>query len=361
MGDGKKNGVHTDLGINVQFANAVLHGLRGHERAKSLADGKGIVLPIDEKTWQRVFKKEFPDKVPCNEGHMQPLARQCSYYNNGAHGLGYDKSGRFDFGTGPRDKEQRRGQSITGSALAVYTGERSHVTPDEVIKIAKSVWEDWQRNGGHSTPSNVLKRTSGRRHNHVALKRRLREEGNDLEKEGYFERTHVIRKIAQRYGQPKFRARLLNAYQHRCAVSGSNCEWALEAAHINPYSTDGSDNVTNGLLLRADIHTLFDLNLIGIHPKRRTVVIADCLQKTEFKDFEDRPLSMPKDKRLCPDRSALRKRWARFWATRRRSATCCMANSATTAVPQPSSRLQPILDSQSLDRRKMTHIAGHQR
>jgi HNH endonuclease len=65
----------------------------------------------------------------------------------------------------------------------------------------------------------------------------------------------------------KFRKKLIAAYRGRCAVTDCDAYDALEAAHILPYRGPAFDHVTNGLLRRADIHTLFDLNLIGIEPR----------------------------------------------------------------------------------------------
>jgi len=47
-------------------------------------------------------------------------------------------------------------------------------------------------------------------------------------------------------------------------ISGCNVQEALEAAHIRPYSECGTNKIANGLLLRADLHTLFDLHLMSL-------------------------------------------------------------------------------------------------
>ena len=80
------------------------------------------------------------------------------------------------------------------------------------------------------------------------------EKGEDL-------RTRAHREITVRRGQKKFRKALFAAYRNRCAVTGSSVYFVLEAAHIDRYFGDHSNHVTNGLLLRADLHTLFDLQL----------------------------------------------------------------------------------------------------
>jgi hypothetical protein len=81
-------------------------------------------------------------------------------------------------------------------------------------------------------------------------------------------RAKTLRTIVQRRGQPQFRQKLITAYAGRCAMTGCAVPDILEAAHIKPYMGDHSNHVTNGLLLRADVHTLFDLGLVRIHPHR---------------------------------------------------------------------------------------------
>jgi len=79
-------------------------------------------------------------------------------------------------------------------------------------------------------------------------------------------RIAVEREILCRRGQERFRNALRARYGDRCAVTGCSLLAVLEAAHIVPYRGHDDHAVQNGLLLRADIHTLFDLNLIGINP-----------------------------------------------------------------------------------------------
>ena len=66
------------------------------------------------------------------------------------------------------------------------------------------------------------------------------------------------RLIRPRLGQGGFRVSVLNEYQRRCAITGERTVPVLEAAHIRPYSELGPHSVSNGLLLRSDLHTLFD-------------------------------------------------------------------------------------------------------
>jgi putative restriction endonuclease len=122
----------------------------------------------------------------------------------------------------------------------------------------------------------------------------------------------VLREIRERRGQPVFRQRLIDAYQRRCAISGCDALAALEAAHITPYSVRQSNRVSNSLLLRADVHTLFDLNLIGIHPTRLTVSLASSLTDTSYQELAGKRISLPTAKSCRPHEKALRQRWIVF-------------------------------------------------
>lgn len=85
------------------------------------------------------------------------------------------------------------------------------------------------------------------------------------------EREIAKRGIKLRRGQQKFRNSLLKRYDNTCVITGCKIVDILEAAHIRPYRGKNDNHPSNGLLLRADIHTLFDLNLIAIDPSTMTV------------------------------------------------------------------------------------------
>ena len=76
---------------------------------------------------------------------------------------------------------------------------------------------------------------------------------------------------------------------------------ALEAAHLVPISGLGSSRVPNGLLVRADIHTLFDLKLIGVNSGRLTVAVAQALIGTTYQDLVGRLLGLPASNSEYPD------------------------------------------------------------
>jgi hypothetical protein len=72
--------------------------------------------------------------------------------------------------------------------------------------------------------------------------------------------------------------------------------------------------VSNGILFRADIHTLFDFDLIGIDPAKGLVHISNQLGNTVYQEFEGTPLRGPSDASATPNHASLAWRWARFLA-----------------------------------------------
>lgn len=122
-------------------------------------------------------------------------------------------------------------------------------------------------------------------------------------------RERTLASIVRRRGQPKFRQQLLQIYGDRCAISGCNAVAALEAAHICPYKGAKTNNPTNGILLRSDLHTLFDLYLLTIHPERMRVTLAPQLWESSYREFENRKLKFPAN---GPSPDALQQHWKEF-------------------------------------------------
>jgi putative restriction endonuclease len=78
--------------------------------------------------------------------------------------------------------------------------------------------------------------------------------------------------IQPRLGQGTFRIAVTEAYGRACAVTQEHSLPALEAAHIRPYAEEGPHQVANGLLLRADLHRLFDNGYVTVSPDFRLEV-----------------------------------------------------------------------------------------
>ncbi|WP_343851635.1 HNH endonuclease signature motif containing protein [Rhodanobacter soli] len=120
----------------------------------------------------------------------------------------------------------------------------------------------------------------------------------------------IIREISARRGQPAFRDALIAAYGV-CAISGCEDIQALEAAHIRPHSEGSDYRTNNGILLRADIHTLFDLRLVSIEPQSGIVVVAAGLGAT-YQKYSGNPTRLPLSPADHPDPSALKEHY-RAW------------------------------------------------
>jgi hypothetical protein len=118
-------------------------------------------------------------------------------------------------------------------------------------------------------------------------------------------REVVERQIRQRRGQEKFRDALRKRYGDRCVVTGCTVLDVLEAAHIKPYQGEGDNHPANGLLLRADIHTLFDLDLLGIEPDGLQIRLHPLLA-TEYAKLDGKKLTCQPKARPSKDALALR-------------------------------------------------------
>lgn len=125
-------------------------------------------------------------------------------------------------------------------------------------------------------------------------------------------KRRVVREIVQRQGQGIFRRRLLEAYSSRCAVTQYDANSAVEAAHIRPYSGPFSNDIGNGILLRADIHTLFDLRQIAINPETLRLAIGRELKKTRYSKLENRAIFVPTKYEFRPRSEFLRYAWEEY-------------------------------------------------
>ena len=113
--------------------------------------------------------------------------------------------------------------------------------------IGKKLWEDVQ---ARLNERNVILNTP------KAEPSQLDKESNNRYGSPYLTRPRI--------GQGAFQTLVINAYHRRCSMTGEKTLPALEAAHIRAYSEDGPHSISNGLLLRADIHKLFDKHYITI-------------------------------------------------------------------------------------------------
>lgn len=117
-------------------------------------------------------------------------------------------------------------------------------------------------------------------------------------------REKIWAQVKRRQGQPAFRRKLLKAYGGVCAITGCKIEALLEAAHIHPYRGEETNVAANGLLLRADIHTLFDCGLVAVG-EDRSILVSDHLIGTEYESLGKDKLAPPLDVAATPSDKAL--------------------------------------------------------
>ncbi len=115
-------------------------------------------------------------------------------------------------------------------------------------------------------------------------------------------RTNVFR--VSRKDQQKFRDRLIDAYHNKCAITQCDVESALDAAHIFPYRGPLTDCLWNGILLRLDLHRLFDSYLLTIDPVKGQVYFSNSLMNSygEYANtqvcFPEQPISVNRQQAL---------------------------------------------------------------
>ncbi|MFF1902322.1 HNH endonuclease [Kitasatospora sp. NPDC058218] len=122
---------------------------------------------------------------------------------------------------------------------------------------------------------------------------------------------HTTATVRVRRGQPAFRARLLDTFGEVCAFTGPMPAYVLEAAHLYSYAADGKHHSNGGLLLRRDVHRLFDLGQISVDPSTLTLDVSPKIRAyPEYGELHGRPLAVPIT-------NAHRKWIAKHWDTHR--------------------------------------------
>ena len=102
---------------------------------------------------------------------------------------------------------------------------------------------------------------------------------------------------------------MTGVYERRCAVTGERTLPILDAAHIRPYGAGGEHEITNGLLLRTDIHRLFDLGYVTVSGDGSFFVGRRLKEDFEngrlYYEMHGRPITPPRDVGQRPARDAL--------------------------------------------------------
>jgi len=114
--------------------------------------------------------------------------------------------------------------------------------------------------------------------------------------------------VLVRRHQNIFRKSLMKLYHNKCAISGCDIDEILQAAHITKYSASGINSNNNGIILRSDLHGLFDNNLLAIQPSGLVVRLHPKLKKSEYWKYEGCRISDRTDKSFI-DIKYLNERW----------------------------------------------------
>ena len=115
--------------------------------------------------------------------------------------------------------------------------------------------------------------------------------------------------VRPRLGQGTFRVLVTDIYNRRCAITQERTLPALEAAHIRPYGDGGEHEATNGLLLRRDIHSLFDAGYVTVTPELRFEVSRRIKEEFDngrhYYELHGKLIDAPPDTLRRPDLNAL--------------------------------------------------------
>ena len=116
--------------------------------------------------------------------------------------------------------------------------------------------------------------------------------------------------VRPRLGQGAFRVIVTEVYDRRCTITGERTLPVLEAAHIKPYGSGGPHQPENGLLLRSDLHTLFDQGYMTVDAAELKVVVSGRIRE-EFENGRDyyqlhgKPIRLPRETSSLPSREHL--------------------------------------------------------
>lgn len=126
------------------------------------------------------------------------------------------------------------------------------------------------------------------------------------------ERKKVLAEQVRREKQQEFRHSLLVAYSGSCAATGVDVPEALQAAHIDRYWGRYSQQAPSGILLRADIHLLYDACLLTVLPEKNTMRVSKRIAHSLYAQLDGRKIRVPDNPLARPDDELLEMHMRRF-------------------------------------------------
>lgn len=117
--------------------------------------------------------------------------------------------------------------------------------------------------------------------------------------------------MSERVGQPQFKLDISNAYGYKCCISGEVTPELLQAAHIQSYINKDSNHPQNGLLLRIDLHKMYDSGLLTIDEDYK-VHISRKVTSPDYTMFDGKTIALPKNKSKWPSSIAIKEKMKEF-------------------------------------------------
>jgi putative restriction endonuclease len=149
--------------------------------------------------------------------------------------------------------------------------------------LSKEDWvpvpSDWPRSVQRGLTYDTVSESASRLWNAVAGRVMVSEQADPIAAEPSRYGAEYLTRA--RLGQGAFRILVTEAYQRRCAITGERTLPVLDAAHIRPYASDGPHSICNGVLLRQDLHTLFDEGYITLTEDLRVEVSKRIRERFE--------------------------------------------------------------------------------
>ena len=125
------------------------------------------------------------------------------------------------------------------------------------------------------------------------------------------EKLKKSRLVTERKGQGNFRAIITTAYSNKCCITSETTPELLEAAHIQPYFDENSNHVKNGLLLRVDLHKLYDNGLLYIDESFK-IHISPEVKSEYYRKLNGTKIRLPENNNLHPSKEALKSKKFEF-------------------------------------------------
>lgn len=125
------------------------------------------------------------------------------------------------------------------------------------------------------------------------------------------EKLKKSRLVTERKGQGNFRAIITRAYSNKCCITNESTPELVEAAHIQSYIDENSNHVKNGLLLRVDLHKLYDNGLMYID-ESFVIHISPEVKSAYYRELNGKTISLPTNLNDYPSKDALKSKKFEF-------------------------------------------------